>query len=425
VPKEGKEGEFFNDATGKRGKELEDVVEGLHDLSMRTGALATIMDETSWGKLGKELKKKFKDKAKENNYVAHLGVIEVGKGDAWEWNLIYPDGEKVETDEVKQIVKSLMEANGQMAYIRRQEWFTGGKSKIEIDVNYYPARPLTDTSALAFHKDTGGNNIFVNLLFNNDEEIPATEWFVDVAEPSAQRKNWQLKWLPEGHLKEVAKARAELQGAEEKKGAQKNLVRGGVVGKNAYASWIDDLIWHSTPQMSKRKTTTVEEIISKYDKLPEENYPSPDLKISVPEEWREILLIIAENPETQLAVLLKEEHKTAQDLGEQAVARSMWWYLYSKGNREIQGKAFLEADVGKVDWAKVRLGSLVGEAIAQDTRLSQDATSISELTGLESLERENEVDATLAKVKKAHEESTKKGETRSFIRTWVRIVPAV
>jgi hypothetical protein len=53
------------------------------------------------------------------------------------------DFDSLNEKEVSQTVDFLekfMEANGQWDYIRNQDWYTGGKYVIGIDVNYYPDR---------------------------------------------------------------------------------------------------------------------------------------------------------------------------------------------------------------------------------------------------------------------------------------------
>jgi hypothetical protein len=74
-----------------------------------------------------------------------------------------------------------MELNGQWPYLKRQNWYTSGKYVIAVDINFYPDRSGHKGTPV-FHKDSGGNNIFVNLIFDNQDTIEATEWVVDLTD---------------------------------------------------------------------------------------------------------------------------------------------------------------------------------------------------------------------------------------------------
>lgn len=152
-----------------------------------------------------------------------------------------------------------MTANNQWGYLKKQPWYQNRKYVIGIDVNYYPNRAQKSYRlAPQFHKDTGGNNIFVNLIFANQNPIEATEWFVDVEDPGSVRAAWQEKLLPKEHRDELASLRLYLKGRRADQQDQLKVEGGVLEGKNICASWVDDLIWHATPSLTERIVYTAE-----------------------------------------------------------------------------------------------------------------------------------------------------------------------
>ena len=74
-------------------------------------------------------------------------------------------------------VKAFVRANGQMAYIREQDWFRSGTHEVVLRVESEFAR---QGDTLQWHKDTEGHTLFSNLMFFNDAGLPATEWTPDL-----------------------------------------------------------------------------------------------------------------------------------------------------------------------------------------------------------------------------------------------------
>src|SRR4029078_3319518 len=100
----------------------------------------------------------------------------------------------------------------------------------------------------------GGDNIFVNLIFDNETEMPATEWMYDLRMPSNERIGYQDALLPAEHLNEIDATRQKL--IENKETLPKNVSGGVAKGRLNYLSWVDDLVWHETPQMAPRAITS-------------------------------------------------------------------------------------------------------------------------------------------------------------------------
>jgi hypothetical protein len=201
-------------------------------------------------------------------------------------------------------LNKFMNANGQWDYIKKQDWFkVGGDYAIAIDVNYYPDRTIYDESSPGFHKDTAGDNIFVNLIFDNKSDIEKTEWFADAAEPSKKRAAWQEKLLPESHLRELARARETLRQEAEKnaKAGLDNHVDGGISkGKYIYVSWVDDLVWHATPADPRKEYTVKDSGV---------DYPMFDSAYHYEQPSQtDILKAIGGSPATFLHDLLQENN---------------------------------------------------------------------------------------------------------------------
>jgi hypothetical protein len=169
-----------------------------------------------------------------------------------------------------------------------------------------------------FHKDTGGNNIFVSLVFDNQKTIEATEWFADLAQPSKKRMSWQSELLPPDLIKELDLSRDSL-GLDPEHG-EGTSVRGGVSkGVNTYVSWVDDLVWHATPVAEPRLDYTTGAARDSYKWLNEAatesegfTYRSKQLKRTM--YGVEILGSMAEAENTALSKWLVTNGLTAQDI---------------------------------------------------------------------------------------------------------------
>lgn len=328
-------------------------------------------------------------------------------------------------DGVVGFLEQFMVANGQWGYIRKQDWFTKGECAIAIDVNYYPDR--SDQKALPrFHKDTGGNNIFVNLLFDNDTQIEATEWFTDIEQPSRERQLWQKGLLPASHLQALLDSRTALLHRRGEK------VSGGVTApRNAYVSWVDDLVWHATPSPARRVEYSAEAALRAYDALDDtlkKDFEYYDGELDVSVLGLEILATIAECPDTDLYKWL-----LAQDLGPQDIiavevedkkyeltlAVAAWNALYGKstgGRDRFLGDAKLR---GASPWL---ITGVYSEATSYDERLERSAGITEVPGGLAQRRRANSLDENQGPLQEARRLS--EGKPRSFVRTWVRILRA-
>jgi hypothetical protein len=156
-----------------------------------------------------------------------------------------------------------MKINGQLPYIFKQPWYREGEAAIDIEINFYMNRGYN--SIFGFHKDTGGDNLFFNLIFNNKEPMLATEWTEDLSQwgEKASKKTNEMKKIeiePQKHAKmkermpkRAIKAIKEARRTVRTQYSSTNpLIRGGTVGPVAYVSAVDELGWHSTPSPLSR-----------------------------------------------------------------------------------------------------------------------------------------------------------------------------
>ncbi|MEA5367208.1 hypothetical protein VA596_47310 [Amycolatopsis sp., V23-08] len=313
-------------------------------------------------------------------------------------------------------LKKFMDARGQWRYIESQDWYKNHDYVIAIEVNYYGNRSSKAyTMSPLFHKDTGGNNLFVNLIFDNKKPIEATEWFVDVQEPSGKRAEWQKTLLPEAHLKDLAALRRQLQESGQHTVPK---VNGGVLeGENIYVSWVDDLVWHATPSLNERIAYTADAAIEAYTLISiglkdGKGFSQGPVRIHPVE----LLATIADEPETRLAKWLTAEHKRVQDLDFE-LARTAWFALYEPNATNFSRDVKLRAEK---PW---RMVGDVAQSISRDARLDKPgatAPTIEEApAGLSMVRRANSLDK--GGLKEAAEAN--KEVPRSFIRAWVRVIP--
>ncbi len=390
----------------------------LDSLLMQTGPIADLGAYVArWSALAKELRQDY-PVATWKDDVAELCTVYYKHGGT---RFVHKKPHCAATTKIPVLadfLEGFMGLNGQWPYIKRQPWFRSGAYVIAVDINYYPDRSGHKV-APAFHKDTAGNNIFVNLIFDNSDTIEATEWFADLAQPSNQRAKWQATLLPPEHLEELAAARLSLAPAHKDK-----EVSGGVTeGEYVFVSWVDDLVWHATPSTTQRLEMTPERAIALYEQL--------GLKVtkSVAEKDKEfqflhaesqtwisalsVLGSIAECETTALHKWLADQKLGPQDLTDTTGPRA-WQELYS-GDRAKYEKDVRER--AKTPW---RVLATSNEAIAEDKTLPGSVAIKETPVGLSGRRRANSTSPQAVE----DVNTLNAGKTRTFIRTWVRILPA-
>jgi hypothetical protein len=405
----------------------------LGSLLMETGSVDELIpkEQNAWPSVAKRLKDVFltyqktlpnkKDRTLPEEYTADLCTVyySAAKGRVTKDG---DDAEFCENNEVGDTVdflETFMKANGQLDYIQRQNWYKSGDYVIGIDVNYYPDRSGYKVAPI-FHKDTGGNNLFVNLVFDNQKPIEKTEWFADLAQPSKKRTEWQANLLPDGVLKDLDSTRSLLALMPEY--AKDQPVKGGVTDDvNAYVSWVDDLVWHATPNNVPRLVFNEKVANNTYTNwnkaASKDNFSYASKQYGRTMLGAELLGTMAEAKGTALAQWLAARELGSQDL-DINLAKQAWADLYSP---EAGGKdLFLkDADI-RANMAEWRITGENSEATAPDKDRLPGSKSIKETPQtLSTRRRANSLNPeSIEKVRKANEKVE-----RSFLRTWVRVLP--
>jgi hypothetical protein len=389
----------------------------LDTLLMRTGPLSSIKaDVDGWKAIAGKLREAY-PKNEEEFFATALCTAYYKHGKDPVVVTKAKGGGVDQVEPVRVFLERFMELNDQWPYIRRQPWYLSGEYVIAIDINYYPDR--TPYKGIpAFHKDTGGTNLFVNLIFDNVRTIEATEWFADLADPSSRRAQWQEELLPPVLLKEMGEARKKLEPMH------KNMdVSGGVAkGDYIFVSWVDDLVWHATPSVNRRLEMTEDLAGTVYPQLKAEMGKSAakhknEFRFQVVDggvtHWISALSVlgsIAECPTTKLYDWLAGQQLAPQDLTNLNV-QDAWRALYGadrgKYDEDVRERA-------KTPW---RVGTAT-ESIAYDVTVPGSKAIKETPVGLSGRRRTN----STAPEEVAAAELDNRGVPRTFIRSWVRVL---
>jgi hypothetical protein len=382
----------------------------LDQLYMDTGSLDTLLPGSSWSDISASLWLDYAlDLKPKEDALAELCTVYYKTGKKAQ---IKEKPASAKTDQVSKVVDFLekfMEANGQWDYIREQDWFKKEGYVIGIEVNYYANR-LGSGILPDFHKDTAGDNVFANLIFDNDDTIEGTEWFADVEEPSAAREKWQKKVLPKTYQAELVQARKDL-GTTLGEADKTSNVKGGTVGKHAYVSWVDDLIWHATPTAVKRIVVDMQAAKDAY-KILNPLADTTDFRAGI-----ELIATMADSPGPNLKEWLTTNKLRPQDI-DAARAKKAWKDLYGGGVSNPDAVRRYIADVQERLKSPWRLTGHPSEASAQDDSLLGSKSIKETPVGLSKRRRANSLPASVD-LAAARARNT----PRNFLRTWVRVLP--
>lgn len=392
----------------------------LDSLLMDTGNLSKILTSEEvqvWAGLAEFLRKSFEgfvattDRKTLADTTADLCTAYYAHNQpVWFKQSAYAQQVKGLSEAVIGFLETFMVRNGQWDYLRHQDWFTNGEFVVAVEANYYPDRTGSNVRP-AFHKDSAGINVFANLIFANTRPMEATEWFADLEEPSAKRAQWQKRNVPAGYLKDLAVARDRLRGKDT------GPVSGGVTGNEyTYVSWVDDLVWHSTPAPSRRVPFTVAAAQRAYPKLVQTfsgnfGYFDDGLKITV--LGAELARSFADDPETLLHQWVTQNKQPVRDLES---AKNAWAAVYLGDG----GKDRFDQDVetrGQKTWRIIGAYAIANSA---DPNLPGSENLYETPAGLSNRERSNSLDENQQTLEAARRDNA--GVPRSFIRTWVRLV---
>ena len=408
------DGEFFNDLTAARGESINEVRAGLVDQMMVTGSIRDLDElegadklEVTWQDLATRLCAEAEKAIKRK-----VGVAPLFLGELYlRWNKEDEDNDIRWTakpgldsdvvDETGDFVLDFMRSNGQLAYIERQDWYTNTACEIHIDLNFYYDRDMSSDGILGMHKDTGGDNLFVNLIFNNQVDTPATEWTQDREAAKGVKAATMADLMPEEMVTSINQTKEQLGTTAFAVG--ENKIEGGTLPPLAFVSWVDELIWHSTPTLSNRmkwvsNEKAAEKLIEVWNDAKYEGYRS------------EAIFTMSE----VAGNVVYDERKRVEAEGGTFDMKT--WNQTEKALKS--GK--MQEEIKQFKWMAVNTGKFSGRAgIELDTDERTGVTEASDVpTGVGGRDRANSNAATLKKVKEAAANQTK----RSFIRTWVRVV---
>lgn len=411
LPADGADGEHFNDITGVRGATLEEVRAGLVDTMMVTGSLAQLGDlDVTWPPLAKRLVGEAESAMLRNVAVDPLYLGEVyfaaAKGDAKPPLKIEPkaDIDAGVVDDTWAFLKKFMQANGQMAYIERQPWFRDGDYEIHIDLNFYHDRPM-GSGGLGMHKDTGGDNLFVNLVFDNEKETPATEWTQDRDPAKGVKAETLARLLPATMVDAINGTKGELGKSAYAYGEK--TIQGGTLPRHGFVSWVDELIWHSTPSLAKRATFDKKTMQTELRKV----WSDPEKEGA----WIEAIFTLADSPGT----LVAEFRKSLEDDGK-VFDRAAWLRKQEEISVDADKTRWhrLWHELDTFDWPATKWSGRVGNELDKDERTGSTPSDIP--TGVTGRKRSNSDPGVLKQVIDAAAVQPR----RSFIRTWIRVVKA-
>ena len=312
---------------------------------------------------------------------------------------------------------NFMKANGQLPYIQSKKWFKDGSYKVVIEINFYPARGFDEaTSTLGVHKDTDSRNLFVNLIFNNQTAMPGTEWSMDEAPPDETRMAELKARLPEEEMINILAAKKKMAGLPGDTPGRSNW-EGGTIEPNSYVSWVDELVWHSTPAMEKRP---------KYDKGQVCGWFETDHS-RFETYFYEAMLIVSENAHGKIIKYLDWLKKSLKD--------QSTWIATADKLRTDPAPAWIEAfneilkEIEAIEWTNHKMTGRAGQ-VEVDIGKGAITDSRKVPTSAGGRPRSNSVDVQVIAKNKAALLAMKGGDPsaelpkRSFIRTWVTLVKA-
>ena len=264
-PADATAGDYFNDVNNARNADKEKVRADLSDLLMVTGSLSDKSMQITWpSNLWTELvdtaeealcKKHSKTKAAdlpENaTFDYPFGHIKLeGQGETFKESYRGTTVDWLPWIKIAwlQLLKGFMTKTGQLPYLQRQPWFKDGSVVVIIEVNFYYNRYGAE---FGFHKDTAGDNLFVNLIFNNTEKILATEWIEDLSTEHPEVSAVYNQLMHTDARQALERARSQFASGAHKT-EDPGFVRGGIAEAGAYVAWTDKLVWHSSPADKSR-----------------------------------------------------------------------------------------------------------------------------------------------------------------------------
>ena len=433
---DGSKGTYFNDVTGIYGNSAEAVRAGLVDRMMHVGSLPELNKDLAleWTGLGQVLDDycsqnlKAVQDAKKDDRMINIGSLYLDDLDLIDHSqtVVRSLLPKANIDRCSSFVHGLMKANGQLDYIRNAPWWNPGELRVRVDMNYYHNRPLDDSSkVVGMHKDTAGDNLFVNLVFGNAQATPATEWTQDrVAIAGAKLDAMKAKGVPDGMLKAFEDAKALLAQAS---APGKENIEGDIMPMQAFVSWVDELAWHATPSLQKRATIRSDDL-----KGIEDWFANPVAILGRADGGVTFLdaLSLLHGADATLFDTKAFLEMQSRDDDPKSVHT---WYL-ANFDDDIKREGLKAAWLELVHAQAAKMSGLIGNSVAPEEtdyregkpqgwveppKPSTPEPELFQPTGIAGRSRSNSDANVNDRVNKAANQQ----KLRSFIRTWVRIEP--
>lgn len=407
LPATAEEGEYFNDVTGARDPDIQKVRAGLVDHMMLTGSLQTDRDlDLGWTALSKRLVAAAEEARGLKRSVSPLSlgdmILVAGKEEGTHTvsTRALKDIDAGLVSDAGDFVFDFMDANGQLAYIERQPWYRDGSFEVHVDLNFYYDREI-EAKGLGTHKDTGGDNLFVNLIFDNELDTPATEWTQDPQPLLGFKADLMKKLLPKDMLEQIALAKERLKTLDHAQGHE--FFEGGTMPPHAFVSWVDELVWHSSPFLGRRP---------RYGSAAMRGFFHDNLEKD-PKKLTGYLFQMSGKPGNLV-------HARRQKLEAEGRAFDIeaCQALVAELLKEADGRDRLLNDVGAFGWETSPSSGHIGNDIDKDPRIGMQTSHTP--TDAFRRPRANSFD-------KIREEALKakvKQPRRSFLRTWIRVVKA-
>jgi len=405
LPARPNEGNFyFNTVTGKQGPALKDVEAGLADLMIVKGTLRDLKGDVQWPEnLWRMLHRLTEDES-----VNNLGTIRLKVGEAQSFK-----GKPVWLKPIwNDLLQPFMQRNGQLPYIYGQPWYISGRMVVDISVNFYNNRTGSDRT-FEFHKDTAGDNLFVNLIFNNKQPILATEWVVDTRTMKAAKKQQMRLFTGSDELMDAINNTRTSIGAGQLRPKGLTKIEGGVeTGEAGFVSWVDELIWHSTPFAGSR-----EDHVRTQNNLALLRDPAKYRVLDDDTYWwiREALKSLRRVAGTAIKALGKAGPGSWED----QINSYIDAIVENNGSPKHPGWDRHLADIN-ANWRLIMPGVSRGEEQAADP--SNTNVSIERFTDIGKLRRRNSIIAGNGGAGASSLiDAAVTTEPRSFVRTWVQI----
>jgi hypothetical protein len=188
-------------------------------------------------------------------------------------------------------------------------------------------------------------------------------------------------------------------------------------GEHIYVSWVDDLVWHSTPSTTRRFVYTAEVAQRSYSMLKATvdsrfRYFDDEFDVTIP--GVEVLGTIAECSTTRLHTWLADKKLSAQDVNLE-VGRKAWSELYGDEAKYVADAK----ERARTEW---RITGIFSEATAEDDRLAKSVAIKETPIGLSGRRRSNSREETRLAIEQVR--AANENLPRSFLRTWVRVLPS-